>query len=87
MYLVPTSGTISRQGAIVELNSSAREVWEFMQTLKSFSKEDVIIWFQEKHGENAHIKADIEEFWDFLISNELIGTQAIHRLCVPGRMK
>lgn len=74
MYLVPTAGTISRQGAIVELNSTAREIWEFMATSKTFTKDDVTVHLQKKYGKGVEVKTDVAEFWDFLSENELISS-------------
>lgn len=72
MLLIPTSGEICRQGAIVILNYTAQQIWEIMSSSKIFTKKEIILFLQEEYRESNKIESDVNLFWNFLLEHELI---------------
>lgn len=72
LYLIPTSGVVYSDGAVVELNSTGEVIWTFIAASRSFELEVLISHLDDIYGDIDNIEQDIVEFIEHLAKCEII---------------
>ena len=72
LYLVPTSGSVYSDGAVIELNSTGEVIWTFIVTSRYFELEMLISHLSDIYENVESIDEDISEFIECLVECEIV---------------